>query len=95
MKKETKKTTAKTSVDNAEYKLSINLNGTLTEVETNDVSEGLLTIAPPIIKGKVVITLSHLGKTSTRMLDVVRARRVFQNRTSAQIFAKSLLMFLK
>lgn len=76
---------------NTKYELGVEIDGVKQWFTTNDPAETLLEMHPHPIKGKILITLERGEKKAERLLFVMRARRIFNNRLSAQIFTRDLI----
>jgi hypothetical protein len=79
----------------AKYNVSVLINGKLFKTETSDIVESILELKPEKITNKIIITVSQGDKKFEKMVFVQMAKRIFNNKLAADIFAKNAIKSLK
>jgi len=78
------------------YKLKLTIGGNVYRTEGKSVIEAVEKLkVPKVIKGTVRFKVTDGKKTTERMSNIFRIRRLLNNKVHQQVFAKSLQMFLK
>lgn len=86
-KKETKET-PKT------YKLVVTVNEKVSETETDDLFGAIMSFKPDFIRTAVSIEVTKNGKTQQRYIYANRAKILFQNRITLEIFIRDITLTL-
>ena len=77
-------------VSSGQYHLIIKLNEEVFETDTDDIAEAIFALNPKRIVTKAVITITKGDQTVDRFLLAMKARMLFKNKLTAQLFAKSV-----
>lgn len=74
------------------YFLKIKVNDKVTEVETDDLKESILAVAPQFVKTKVHINVENEeGKKYEKVLFVEDAKKLFRNKTYMNFFLNHMI----
>lgn len=77
--------------DPKKYHIEIAINDKHFSLDTDDVRSAILSTEPEFLRTKVVIKITHNGKTLDRLLYLRQAKNLFINRFAMDAFIKNLL----
>lgn len=83
------------AVPEPKYKVVIKMNDETFTCKTDDIKSALSQFKPPVFKSKVVITVSNAYDTVERVMMIHKARMLFRNQMTMQVFIKNILLALK
>jgi hypothetical protein len=100
--KEIKKTTETTKITKPTekketpktYKLVVTVNEKVSETETDDLFSAIMSFKPDFIRTAVSIEVTKNGKTQQRYIYANRAKILFQNRITLEIFIRDITLTL-
>jgi hypothetical protein len=90
-KKATKKVAKKTA---KRFTMTAKVNGEDFIVKTNDPVESLLELRPDLIKDKTIVSLTEGKNVVEKVINVPKARLVFNNKLATESFINSLRISL-
>lgn len=77
------------------YKVVIKMNDETFTCKTDDLMSAFSQFKPPMFRSKVVITVSNAYDTVERVMMIAKARMLFRNKVTMQVFVKNILLALK
>lgn len=83
------------AVPEPKYSVVIKMNDETFTCKTDDLFSALSQFRPPVFKSKVVITISNAHDTVERVMMIAKARMLFRNKMTMQVFVKNILLALK
>ena len=95
VKEKTVKKTSKKEVktEQAKYHVVINLNDQVFEIDTNDVQEAIMSVAPQFLKTKLIINVTNdEGRHAERVLYLQRGKLLFTNRYALEALVRNLFI---
>jgi hypothetical protein len=95
----TKETTKPTEIKETRetpktYKLVVTVNEKVSETETDDLFSAIMSFKPDFIRTAVSIEVTKNGKTQQRYIYANRAKILFQNRITLEIFIRDITLTL-
>lgn len=93
MVKEKKPTATKTKIvkEKLRYNLTIKLNDQVFTCKTNDIAQALMSFKPSVVKTKMYVKVEDGKKSCERQVFVFRAKQIFRNKLSMDIFIRTLI----
>jgi len=76
------------------YKLVVTVNEKVSETETDDLFSAIMSFKPDFIRTAVSIEVTKNGKTQQRYIYANRAKILFQNRITLEIFIRDITLTL-
>lgn len=77
------------------YKVVVKMNNDVLTCETDDIKSALQELKPTVFKSRVVITVSNAYDSVERVMMIAKARLLFRNDLTMQVFVKNILLALK
>lgn len=98
MKKATTKKVTKPKVATSEanltpkkYHLTLSFNDQVFEFDTNDLAESIMSVAPVLLKTRVLFKIRYGDLLCDKMLFLLQGRRMFRNKVYLEVFINKLV----
>lgn len=73
------------------YHLSMKFNDNTYECDTDDLASAIMAFKPIFLKTKVIFRVEKDGKVCERLVFLFRAKQIFRNKLSLDIFINKLI----
>lgn len=73
------------------YKLYVDINDNVTELETDNLFDSIKACSPEFVRTSLTIRVTKDGKTLERFMYANKAKILFQNRIALEVFINNLI----
>ena len=81
----------KGSTKKKQYSLTIALNDQIFTIETDNLAEAIMSVAPRFLKTRVLINIKKGNLVCEKMLLLLEGRRIFRNKVALEVFINRLI----
>ena len=76
---------------NKKYNLTLSFNDQIFTVETDDLAESIMSVAPQFLKTRVLFLIKKGDLVCEKMLLLLQGRRLFMNKIALEVFINKLV----